>query len=267
MRLPSSALAVGGSTPVRRAGPEDAAAVHAVHDRAVSRRNGPLSRTGELFDEPPTLRVDGISVAERDGTVVGYASWDRGRGYGEGAELVVHDVEADDADALASLLTVLGSFASTVPAVRIRTSGLAPWQHLVRTVHPVPVSSTPYALAVLDVRAFEVVSAPPGLDVRLPFAVDGTAHALQVADGRVQMTPAEHAERRLTRGGLALTFAGAHTAADLRVAGHLAGPTDDDAAWDALTLRGPVHVPTTSERAHWKSRERCRAGSAPTASG
>lgn len=242
VRLSTAGLAVGGSTPLRRADEDDAAAIRAVHDRGVSRRNGPLSRTGPLFAEAPTVRVDGVTVAERDGVVVGYVAWDRGRGYGEGAELAVHDLEADDVDALRSLLTMLSTFASTVPSVVVRTSGIAPWRHLVGRQHATPVSSAPYAITVLDVRAFELVPAPPGLTATLPFTVDGVTRTLEIADGRTHVVDGGTGGRELTHGGLSLTFAGAHRSADLRLAGHLDGPDTDDAAWDALTLRGPLHV-------------------------
>ena len=86
VRVPTGALAAGGTTSVRRADESDAEAIRAVHDRVVSRGNGPLQRRGPLFAEAPTLRVSGVTVAERDGVVVGYTSWDRGRGYAADGE-------------------------------------------------------------------------------------------------------------------------------------------------------------------------------------
>lgn len=245
VRVPTAALASGGSTPVRRADEGDAEAVRAVHDRAVARENGPLRRRGPLFVEPPTLRVSGVSVAERDGEVVGYVSWDRGRGYGAEGELRVWDLVADDADALRSLMTLLSTFDPVTPTCLLRSSGVPAWQHLLRSAHPTAVSSTPYALAVLDPVALALPRVHPGVDTRLPFVVDGAAHALVVADGGGRLetgAPAPEGARTLTRGGLALTFAGAATSAQLRVLGHLAGPSDDDVTWDLLFSRGPVTV-------------------------
>ncbi|MDR6119934.1 putative acetyltransferase [Aeromicrobium sp. SORGH_AS981] len=244
VRLPTHALAVGGSTPVRRATSADDDAIRAVHDRAAARENGPLARTGPLFTESPTLRVSGVSVAEREGEVVGYVSWDRGRGYGAEGELVVGQLMADDADALRSLLSLLSTFASVTPTVRIRTSGVPPWQHLLRTAHPETVSSAPYALAVLDPAALALPRVHPGIDTRLPFSVDGRSLTLAVADGsgHVEPTGTTTGCRTFTRGGLALTFAGAATSATLRSLGHVEGDTADDVTWDLLFTRGPVTV-------------------------
>ncbi|MGH3458618.1 GNAT family N-acetyltransferase [Aeromicrobium sp.] len=242
VRVPTHALAVGGSTPVRRADESDSAGIRDVHERAASRRNGRLSRTGPLFVNAPTLRVDGITVAERDGQICGYASWDRGRGYGAGAELQVHDVEADDVDALRSLLTTLSSFASVTPATVVRSSGLGAWRHLVRTDYAVPVTSSPYALAVLDLVALELLPFAGGVTATLPFTVDGIHRVLEVKDCRGVLHEGGDGGRGLSAGGLALTFAGAETSAGLRSVGHLTGPDADDAMWDMLFCRGPIHV-------------------------
>ncbi len=245
VRVPTAALAAGGSTPVRRATEDDAEAVRTVHDRAVSRENGPLRRRGPLFTEPPMLRVTGVTVAERDGEVVGYTSWDRGRGYGAEGELRVWDLVADDADALRSLMTLLSTFDPVTPTCLVRASGVPAWQHLLRTVHPTAISSTPYALAVLDPAALALPRVHPGIDTRLPFVVEGTTHVLSLADGsgRVETVDSPPAgARTLTRGGLALTFAGAATSAQLRALGHLTGDDGDDVTWDLVTTRGPVTV-------------------------
>lgn len=244
LRVPTHALAVGGGTPVRRATEDDADAIRGVHDRAASREHGPLARTGPLFREPPTLRVSGVSVAERDGEVVGYVSWDRGRGYGAEGKLSVGQLMADDADAYRSLLTLLSTFASVCPTTRVRTSGVPPWQHLLRTAHPEVVGSSPYALAVLDPSALGLPRVHPGIDARLPFTVDGRTWTLALADGggRVEEGGDPAVARTVTRGGLALTFAGAATSATLRSLGHVGGPAGDDVTWDLLFTRGPVTV-------------------------
>ena len=242
VRLPTASLALGGSTAVRRATADDADAVRAVHERVVAREHGPLSRTGDLFAEPPTLRVDGVSVAHRDGEVVGYTSWDRGRGYGASGELRVWDVVADDPDALRSLLTMLSHFDSVTPTTLLRTSGRGGWQHLLRTAHPTPVSSTPYALAVLDPRALAHLPVPAGLGARLPFVVGDQSYALVLDEGSATVEQGDGSGRRLTAGGLALTFAGAQTSAQLRQLDHLAGDATHDEHWDLLFCRGPVTV-------------------------
>lgn len=242
VRLPTSAWDVGGDTPVRRATDDDAEAIRAVHERSVAREHGALSHDGPLFVESPALRVSGVTVAERDGHVVGYARWDRGRGYGDGAELRVWELLADDADALRSLMSTMSSFSSVTPSLLVRTSGVPAWQHVVRTSHPTPVASWPYALAVLDPVALTFPRVPVGLEGWLPFVVGDVAHAIEIADGEALLHDGDGSGRTFTRGGLALTFAGAHPSAALRSLGHVGGDETDDGAWDALTLRGPVTV-------------------------
>ena len=244
VRVPTAGLAVGGSTAVRRATEDDAEAIRAVHDRAVAREHGPLRRRGPLFSEPPTLRVSGVSLAERDGEVVGYVSWDRGRGYGAEGELRVWDLVADDADALRSLMTLLSTFDSVTPTCLLRSSGIPAWQHLLRAAHPTTVSSTPYALAVLDTAALALPGVHPGIETRLPFVVDGRAQQLVLSGGagHVEDGGDPSLARTFTRGGLALTFAGAATSSGLRALGHLAGSDADDVTWDLLFCRGPVTV-------------------------
>ena len=84
----------------------------------------------------------------------------------------------------------------------------------------------------------------PGIDTRLPFSVDGRSLTLAVADGsgHVEPTGTTTGGRTFTRGGLALTFAGAATSATLRSLGHVEGDTADDVTWDLLFTRGPVTV-------------------------
>lgn len=243
VRLPPHALQVGGARPVRRATAADADQVRDAHERWAERRRGPLSHRGPMFTEDPTLRVDGVTVSEHlDGSVSGYASWDRGRGYGADGRLVVHQLVADDADSYRSLLSMLGSFASVVAAVDITTSGVAPWRGLVRTDHAVTTSSRPYSLAVLDPVALTFLEPPPRSAASLPFRVGDHGLRLEVADGAVSLHEHAGTARELTRGGLALTFSGAASSATLREIGHLSGPADDDPAWDALFQRGPVVV-------------------------
>ncbi|AEG44754.1 hypothetical protein [Isoptericola variabilis] len=56
--------------------------------------------------------------------------------------------------------------------------------------------------------------------------------------------PSDPAADRLTftSAGIAQAYAGAQSCANLRLAGHLTGPTGDDALWDALWGGRQVHV-------------------------
>ena len=190
VRLPTTALsprdpAAAGVT-VRRADASDADAIHAVHDRWASRRQGPLSRSGPLFTDPPTLRVDAVSVTERpDGTLGGYVAWDRGRGYGTSAEITVHQLVADDAASARALMALVGSFSSVTGTAAVTTSAFATWRHLLRGGEVTPTLARPYSLTVLDPAALALGTFPPDLETSLDVQVDASRTIrLEVADGR-----------------------------------------------------------------------------------
>ena len=107
-----------------------------------------------------------------------------------------------------------------------------------------------------DVPGAVAAAHVPPVTARIPFAVvdprtpdiEG-AWTLVVADGKAHAepdaaAPADPATDRLTftSGGLAASYAGAMSAANLRLAGRLAGPTTHDALWDALWRGRDVHV-------------------------
>src|SRR5947207_1208656 len=96
--IPTSTLPAGGGEGTRlRAGDgSDWPAVRAVYDEIARGCNGLLSRRGGRFADPPGTDlprgIDGLTIAETEaGEVVGYATWDRGRGYDADAVLTVPD--------------------------------------------------------------------------------------------------------------------------------------------------------------------------------
>ncbi|MBE1492240.1 GNAT family N-acetyltransferase [Plantactinospora soyae] len=109
---------------VRPGGPEDLPAVADLYDRIARHRCGLLTRRGGLFDrdEPPTALpdgMDGLTLVEQGGHLVGYASWERGRGYDQHAVLTVQDVLATTPEAARELVGVLASWHSVTPTVRL----------------------------------------------------------------------------------------------------------------------------------------------------
>ncbi len=257
--LPTWALArVAGSSTVRtrRAGPADVPAIRGVYDTWAAAQNGPLSRRGASFptdDEGLIAAFTGITVAvDGENAICGYASWNRGRGYGPEAVLEVSDLLALTADGYRALLAAIGSFGSVTPTTRIDTSGA----DVARLMLPVSewkvTSSDPYMLMVLDVAAaLSGRDYPPGMVADLAFAVaghplpaiDGT-YALRVADGTATCEPTGGGTNRLlSPRGLALLYAGVQTCANLRFAGLLTGgdPADDQ-VWDSLFAGRPVHI-------------------------
>jgi predicted acetyltransferase len=242
--VPTSALTQPDvATSVRRAGHDDYPEIRAAYERWASAQNGPLTRWGPAFGAEVMDSVTGVTVVDGLDGVRGYAAWDRGTGYDSTAELTVWDLFADDADALAALLTMLGTFAPVAPTTVLRTSGLDAVDHLLRSAPTGVRESRPYMLHVLDVAAFEHLRYPDDLACTLSFGTETSQHVLTVEGGRGTVSDAGTGDRVLSPAGLALTFTGAQSASTLRRIGHLrGGDPADDARWDHLLRGRSVHV-------------------------
>lgn len=258
VELPTSALAAvraPSATTTRRATVEDVPAVWSVYDRWAIEQNGPLSRRGVSFPTTPEeflTDFTGVSLAVGpDGEVVGFVSWDRGQGYGEGAAIEVSDLLATTPEGYQALLRLLGSFASVAPTTRIDTSG----DDLVRLQLPSlswkVTSSSPYMLRLLDVvGALTALRYPPSVSAELTFTVTADmlpdlagGYRLTVSGGRAACVRVDPGGRILTPRGLALVYAGSQSSANLRAAGHLTGGDPaDDLDWDALFGGRQSHI-------------------------
>lgn len=260
VQVPTAALAAvaaPAATTTRRAVAADLESVRSVYDRWALEQNGPLSRRGVSFDGTAAKVLDatGVSLAVGDdGAVVGYATWNRGQGTGEGAVLEVTDLLARTADGYRALLRLLGSFVTVAPVTRIHTSG----DDLARLVLPslswTVRGSAPYMLRVLDVvGALSARRYPPSLTATLDLQVSGDqaggidgGYRLEVHGGsahceRHDSTPAT--ERTLSPRGLAMLYAGAQSSANLRASGHLqGGDPAQDLDWDALFGGRQLHI-------------------------
>ncbi len=233
-----------------RASAADFDAVRAVYDTWAGAQNGPLSRRGVSFTATADEFVaafTGVTLAvDETGDVCGYASWERGQGFGEDAVIAVSDLLATTGDGYRALLATIGSFASVTHRTSLRASGLDPVRLFLPGTHWRLVRSMPYMVKVLDVpMAVELRRYPPGLTVGLSFRLVGdvlaennAAYAISIAEGRARCTVDDRADpdRVLTPHGLALLYAGAQSCANLRFAGHLtggdaAGDPDFDAAF------------------------------------
>lgn len=250
----------------RRATVADHDAIVAVHRTWAAAQNGPISREEKPFWTPPekffadysgvTLAVDaGGSAGGPAGDVVGFVSWIRGEGYTPAtAVMEVDDLIALTPDAARALWRTIGSFSTVVGTARVSTSGLDPaWlvlPDLTSSVH----SAHPYMLRVLDVAGALGDLESPLEGARVPFAVGGPddlagAWTLTVSDGithlerdAVDVEDAHHDRPVLSPNGLALLYAGAQSAANLRIAGHLTGTPDHDAALTTLFTPRQLHV-------------------------
>ncbi len=208
VEVPSSALAgvrAGDRVRTRRATPADFDAVREVYDAWAAAQNGPLTRRGPSFPTDAEGFIDaftGVTLAVDDaGEVVGFASWERGRGFGDSSTLEVSDLLALSADAYRALWRVLGSFGSVVGQVRVCTSG----DDVARLSLPSPhwnvVARSPYMLRVHDVPgAFAARDWPVDGEVSFTVAGDhvGTTNGswhLVIEQGKATCTPTA-ADRR-----------------------------------------------------------------------
>lgn len=213
----------------RRAEVADVQPIRAVYDAWAAAQNGPLSRRGVSF--PATAEeylgdFTGMSVAlDEAGAVCGFASWDRGRGYGGEAVLEVSDLLALTADGYRSLLATVGSFASVVGTVKIDTSGDDVARLFLPSAHWKVVASDPSMLRLLNVAGAPAErDYPPGVYAQLGFRLAGDflaeengSYLLQVADGAsvCRRDSVAAGERTLSPGGLALVYAGVQSCANL----------------------------------------------------
>ena len=258
VEVPSSALAgvrASGGVRTRRATPADFDAVRELYDTWAAAQNGPLTRRGPSFPTDAEGFIGaftGVTLAvDEAGEVVGFASWERGRGYGDSSTLKVSDLLALSSDAYRALWRLLGSFGSVVGQVRVCTSG----DDVARLSLPSPhwnvVARSPYMLRVHDVPgAFAARDWPVDGEVAFTVAGDhvGTATGswhLVIDRRKAICTPtAESADAPvLTPSGLALAWGGGQTCANLRMAGHLSGGSvENDAALDRLLVPRPIHI-------------------------
>ena len=269
VRIPMSALAAVRAphgVRTRRATAADVPAVRRTYDAWASAQNGPLTRAEKPFvmeaDElvGPDADYTGVSLAVTgagdDERLVGFVSWSRGSGYDRQNALEVDDLVALTPDAARALWRLLGSFSAVVGEVRLATSGGwagADVSRLVLPDHAERTSSRPYMLRLLDVPGALGAARLAPVDARVPFAVVDPATpdlegawTLVVDGGAVRVEADDRAtpgdRPTFTSAGLAQSYAGAQSCANLRFAGHLGGPADHDATWDALWGGRQVHV-------------------------
>ncbi|MEH0985124.1 GNAT family N-acetyltransferase [Micromonospora sp. CPCC 205556] len=247
-----------GRLAVRPGDLADLPAVFDLYEQVTRHRNGLLTRRGPVFDhyrdqftadDPP---FDGLTLVEQDGRLVGYAGWNRGRGYGPDAVLTVEDLFATTADAARELVGVLASWHSVTPTLRLtplpgdalaaqlplekaREHEQDTWMH-----RPVDVAR---AVGERGWPGHARGSVEFTLDDELADWNTGTWR-LEVADGAAQLTRVTtEAALHLSVRGFALLYAGAATAQSVTDAGLLRCATGaDPRALDLLAAGGPAHL-------------------------
>lgn len=234
------------STTIRRAVAADFDDIRRTYATWAEAQNGPLTRTGASFPADADSFIGaftGVTVAESEGKVVGYASWNRGAGYDMTAKLEIADFVALTRDATLALWRVFASFATVTGHVRLSTSGRDS-ARLVVPFHDWPVvHSLPYMLRVHDVSAAFAGRTPTR---QIDFSVAGDL--LGTTNGDWSLTTDGEVVAGSPGGptfaprGLALFYAGAASCADLRMAGLLSGPLDQDTSLDTLFDGRQLHI-------------------------
>jgi predicted acetyltransferase len=243
------------SVRTRRARAADFDAVREIYDAWASGQNGPLTRRGVSFTATAEQFLDsftGVTLAIDESDVVcGFASWNRGPGYGEKAVIEVADLLAVTGDGYRALLAALGSFVTVTPTVRIDTSGDDLARLFLPGVEWRVADSSPYMIKILDIRgAPSALRYPAGTTVNLDFSIandflseNNGSYRLAVSGGKARCSAGDSADRVFTPPGLALLFAGVQSCANLRAAGHLSGgAVDHDLDWDALFGGRQQHI-------------------------
>lgn len=250
--MPASALAGIRPHPrveLRPATLGDFSAIDAVYREVAAASTGLMERSGPLYAAGDEVfdHFDGVTVAVQEGTIVGYATWDRGPGYDASGKLTVYDLLATTDGATATLLTMIAGWASVAPNIVLRLSDQDPaFQHFASSATRIDSRQT-WMARMVDARA--AVSArgwPPHLSGRVELELsddicpwnDGR-FVLELSGGEGKLSPGGEGTVRLETRGMSLWYAGAASPANLRRAGLLSGPAGDDAFLQAATA-GPV---------------------------
>jgi predicted acetyltransferase len=229
----------------------DWSAVRGVYDEIGRTSNGLLTRRGKPFTDPAGVElpegIDGVTLAEDAGSgqVVGYATWQRGRGYDDDSVVTVLDCLALTGEAAAALIAVLGGWMTVAPTTRFR---LPPWADAVTVRLPLERAREHHVdvwmhrpldvVAAVSARGWPAV-ATGSVDFRLVDPLlpwnDGPRR-LTVEAGEARLEPATHDPAAvLSVRGWSLLWSGAARAAQLRQAGLLdGGDTVIDAGLDGL---------------------------------
>lgn len=242
---------------VRRATVADVPAMREVYRRWATQQDGLLTRVQQGVtetDDELLAQQDAFTLAfDEQGTMIGYAAWDRGAGYDGAATISVDELIALTPDAASALWSAIGSFRTVSGRIHVLASPLDVHRFVLPSGTWREVRRTDYMLAVLDVcEAFALRSTAPGITAQLPFAVTDHpladqrgGYLLTCAGGAVTVTRQDVGPdlQHFTARGLALAYSGTQSMANLRIAGLLTGGDPAlDATWDLLGGGRQFHV-------------------------
>ena len=235
---------------VRAAEPADVPALMETYRACARDGAGMLDRSGPLFvDDAAALfaEFDGVTVAAGPDGVEGYASWERGSGYGADSTLSVFDLVGRTPAATLALLAMLGTWRSVAPTLHLRLAEHDPAWLLAGMEQARVLTRQAWMLRLVDAQ---VALAARGWPEHVTGAVDLDLHdeaapwnagrfRLELAAGKAQVTPGGSGAVALGPGGLAALFAGALSPALARRAGLLTGGDEKSDAWFTAAFAGP----------------------------
>jgi predicted acetyltransferase len=261
---PASALAsvqVGGDVALRPASAGDLPGVASLYRDVARAGTGMMERSGPAFTADPERMLkafDGLTVVvSPPGELIGYASWNRGRGYDPSSKVTVYDLVGMTADATSALLAMFGSWASVAPTVVMRLSTSDPARLLLPPGEARIESHEPWMLRVVDAPGAVAARGWPAhlwgevdldlVDDECPWNAGPYRLVLAGGEGRLEPGGSGHGVR-LTARGLAAWYAGAASPDVLRRAGLLAGGDAGDrrpTGTDDLLLAATAGAPPT----------------------
>ena len=234
----------------RAAGPDDVAALGALHERVARDGTGMMDRSWPRFRQTPEEFLgdwDGVTVAEDAEGLVGYLTWDRGKGYEQEARVHVGDLYALTPDATLALLAVVGGWASVAPTFTIPFVESDPAFLLTSVLaHARTDTRRPWCLRLVDAAGAVAARGWPPLagvvdldlvDPECPW--NAGRHRLVLDGGSARLEPGGAGAVRFTPRALASWYAGAATPAQLRRAGLLGGDSAQDGFLGAATAGPP----------------------------
>ncbi|HEX5402965.1 MAG TPA: GNAT family N-acetyltransferase [Pseudonocardiaceae bacterium] len=238
---------------VREGTVDDLADVHEVYRSVAVTGNGMLSRDEERLRTDGLPRgVDGLTVAVVADQVVGYYLWTRGQHYGDkDSVLTVHELLAATPEAAQALFTVMATWHTVVPTVRLClldgdiVADLLPLElgqvhKLVRWMHrpvdiAVAVSGRGWPTGVHGRALFSMEDKlAPWNTGTWSLTVDGGVGQLR----RSKLDTSVH----LSVAGFASLYCGLTTVDALRQAGHVSGQREDATALDVLATSAPPRM-------------------------
>ncbi|WP_034594020.1 GNAT family N-acetyltransferase [Hamadaea tsunoensis] len=253
LAIPTAALAAnrdgGPLARLRPATEADLPAIERLYRDVARASTGMMERSGPDFAVADVLTgFDGVTVAEDQDQVIGYATWDRSSGYDTSSRVKAYDVIGERPEATRALMGMLAGWQSVAPTTVLRLTSPDPAFLGLASSSMSVDQRKPWMLRLVDAaRAVEargwpsVVEGEVDLDVAdevCPWHAGPQRLILSGGEGRLE--PGGTGTVRITSRGLALWYAGAATPAVLRRAGHLEGADAKTGELLAVATAGPA---------------------------